>query len=45
MGITVLLADDHGVLRDGVRRLLEATGDIRVVAVADNGREALGEGD
>ena len=41
MGITVLLADDHGVLRDGVRRLLEATGDIRVVAVADNGREAL----
>jgi DNA-binding NarL/FixJ family response regulator len=41
MGITVLLADDHGVLRDGVRRLLEATGDIRVVAVADNGLEAL----
>ena len=41
MGITVLLADDHGVLRDGVRRLLEATGDIRVVAVADNGHEAL----
>jgi DNA-binding NarL/FixJ family response regulator len=29
------------VLRDGVRRLLEATGDIRVVAIADNGREAL----
>jgi DNA-binding NarL/FixJ family response regulator len=41
MGITVLLADDHGVLRDGVRRLLEASGGIRVVAVADNGREAL----
>src|ERR1700685_2075441 len=41
MGITVLLADDHGVLRDGVRRLLEATGDIQVVAMADNGCEAL----
>ncbi len=41
MVITVLLADDHGVLRDGVRRLLEATGDMRVVAIADNGREAL----
>jgi DNA-binding NarL/FixJ family response regulator len=41
MGITVLLADDHGVLRDGVRRLLEANSDIRVVAVADNGHEAL----
>lgn len=41
MGITVLLADDHGVLLDGVRRLLEASGGIRVVAVANNGHEAL----
>lgn len=41
MVITVLLADDHGVLRDGVRRLLEATGDIRVTALAGNGQEAL----
>ena len=41
MVITVLLADDHGVLRDGVRRVLEANGDIRVAAVADNGRQAL----
>jgi two-component system, NarL family, invasion response regulator UvrY len=44
MGITVLLVDDHRVLRDGVRRLLETAGDIRVVAVADNGREALQKG-
>jgi DNA-binding NarL/FixJ family response regulator len=41
MVITVLLADDHGVLRDGVRRLLEANNDIRVAAVANNGCEAL----
>jgi DNA-binding NarL/FixJ family response regulator len=41
MVITVLLADDHGVLRDGVRRLLEAHSDIRVLGVADNGHEAL----
>jgi DNA-binding NarL/FixJ family response regulator len=41
MVITVLLADDHGVLRDGVRRVLEANSDIRVVAVADNGHDAL----
>jgi DNA-binding NarL/FixJ family response regulator len=41
MGISVLLADDHGVLRDGVRRLLEANSDIRVTATADDGRAAV----
>jgi DNA-binding NarL/FixJ family response regulator len=41
--IEVLLADDHGVLRDGVRRLLEATGDIRVAAVVSDGRHAVAE--
>jgi DNA-binding NarL/FixJ family response regulator len=41
MGIRVLLADDHGVLRDGVRRLLEADTGIKVVAVVDTGRKAV----
>jgi DNA-binding NarL/FixJ family response regulator len=41
MVISVLLADDHGVLRDGLRRLLEANSDIRICALADNGRVAL----
>jgi DNA-binding NarL/FixJ family response regulator len=41
MVIDVLLADDHGVLRDGVRRLLEANVDIQVVAAVDDGREAV----
>src|SRR5688572_9848522 len=39
--ITVLLADDHAVVRDGLRALLEAHGDIRVVADAADGREAV----
>jgi DNA-binding NarL/FixJ family response regulator len=41
MVIRVLLADDHGVLRDGVQRLLEANPDIKVVATVGNGREAV----
>ena len=41
MVIKVLLADDHGVLRDGMQRLLEANADIKVVATADDGREAV----
>ena len=35
--ITVLLVDDHPVVRDGFRRILEITPDIRVVAEADDG--------
>lgn len=35
--ISVLLIDDHPVVRDGFRRLLETTPDIRVVAEADDG--------
>jgi DNA-binding NarL/FixJ family response regulator len=41
MSITVLLADDHGVVRDGLCALLEAQGDIVVCAMAANGREAV----
>ena len=39
--ITVFLADDHAVVRDGLRALLEAQADIRVVGDATNGREAV----
>jgi DNA-binding NarL/FixJ family response regulator len=39
--ITVLLADDHEMVRDGLRFLLEAAGDIQIVALASNGEEAL----
>lgn len=41
MPISVLLADDHQVLRDGLKTLLEAQPDIRVVGVAADGREAV----
>jgi len=35
--ISVLLIDDHPVVRDGFRRILENTPDIKVVAEADDG--------
>lgn len=40
MPITVYLADDHAVVRDGLRHLLEAEPDISVIGGAANGREA-----
>ena len=39
--ITVFLADDHAVVRDGLRLLLEAQQDIKVVGDAANGRAAV----
>jgi DNA-binding NarL/FixJ family response regulator len=39
--IRVLLADDHAVARQGIRRMLEAEPDIDVVAEAGDGEEAL----
>ena len=38
--IRVLLADDHEMVRDGLRALLETTADIHVIALASNGQEA-----
>ncbi|HEX5942234.1 MAG TPA: response regulator transcription factor [Anaerolineales bacterium] len=39
--ITVILADDHAILRDGLRFLLEAAGDIQIISMAANGQEAV----
>lgn len=39
--IRVLLADDHDLFRQGVRRLLEAAEDIDVVSEASNGEQAV----
>jgi len=39
--ITVLLADDHAVVREGLRALLSATPDIEVVGEAETGRLAV----
>ena len=39
--IRVLLADDHAVVRAGIRLFLEHAGDIQVVAEADDGEKAI----
>lgn len=39
--IRVVLADDHAVVRAGIRKFLEKEDDIRVVAEVDDGRAAL----
>jgi DNA-binding NarL/FixJ family response regulator len=39
--IRVLLADDHTIVRQGVRLCLEAMGDIQVIAEAEDGQEAV----
>ncbi len=39
--ISVLLADDHTVVRQGLRSLLAAESDIEVVGEAENGRQAV----
>jgi DNA-binding NarL/FixJ family response regulator len=41
--ITVLLADDHIMVRDGLRHILEAAGDIQIVGLASNGKEAVAQ--
>lgn len=39
--ITVVLADDHHVVRRGIRALLEAEGDLKVIGEAGTGAEAV----
>lgn len=39
--IRILLADDHKILRSGIRGLLESEPDIKVVAEAEDGRTAV----
>lgn len=41
MSIRVLLADDHELVRDGLRLLMERAGDLIVVGEAGEGREAV----
>ncbi len=39
--IRVVVADDHAIFREGVRKLLESAGDIAVVGEAGTGEEAV----
>lgn len=43
MAILVYIADDHAVVVDGLRSLLEAEPDIKVIGHANNGRTAVQE--
>jgi len=41
MSITILLVDDHAILRDGLRAILQNEPDIEVIGEAASGRQAL----
>src|SRR5664279_4632528 len=39
--ITVLLAEDHTIVREGFRKMLELENDLQVVGEAEDGRQAV----
>jgi DNA-binding NarL/FixJ family response regulator len=39
--ITILIADDHAIMRQGLRRSLEIEADLEIVGEAQNGRQAV----
>jgi DNA-binding NarL/FixJ family response regulator len=41
MAVKVMIADDHSIIREGLRSLLELDGDIEVVAEAVDGEDCL----
>jgi DNA-binding NarL/FixJ family response regulator len=41
MSTRILIADDHAIVRDGVRALLAAAGDLEVVGEAADGQQAI----
>lgn len=41
MPVDVVLVDDHKIMRDGIKAILERTDDFQVVGEADNGGDAL----
>lgn len=41
MPIKVIIADDHSMIREGLKQLLELDGDIEVIAEANNGLECM----
>ena len=41
MPIRVLIADDHGVVAEGLKHLIEAQADLQVIGIVADGREAV----
>lgn len=39
--INVMIADDHSMIREGLRQLLELDGDVRVISEAGDGEECI----
>ena len=37
MAINIMITDDHSMIREGLKNLLELDGDIKVIAEAENG--------
>jgi hypothetical protein len=42
--VRIVIADDHPIFRDGLRRLLEAEPDLKVMGEASDGAEAVRSG-
>lgn len=41
MAVKIMITDDHSMVREGLKNLLELDGDIEVIAEAENGEECL----
>ena len=41
MAVKIMITDDHSMIREGLKNLLEIDGDIEVIAVAENGEDCL----
>ena len=41
MAAKIIIADDHSMVREGLKQLLELDGDVEVIAEANNGIECI----
>ena len=41
MNIEIIIADDHSMIREGIKQLLELDDNLKIVGFADNGKEAV----
>ncbi len=41
MAVKIMIADDHSMIREGLKSLLELDGDIQVIAEAEDGKDCL----